>query len=50
MNKEREEASFKESINKRKYAFLAENLNDAVLSTWDTDGIFFCVDNSATYV
>ena len=38
------------AISKDKYAFLAENVNDSILSTWDTDGIFFCVDNCATCI
>eukprot|EP00956_Cyclotella_meneghiniana_P008619 scaffold11745_cov39-Cyclotella_meneghiniana.AAC.3 len=27
-----------------------ENADDSILSTWDTDGIFFCVDNCATCI
>ena len=43
-------ALFTHAIRKEKYAFLAENVNDAILSTWDSDGIFFCVDNCATCI
>eukprot|EP00956_Cyclotella_meneghiniana_P013214 scaffold18927_cov47-Cyclotella_meneghiniana.AAC.2 len=37
------------TISKDRYAFLAENADDSILSTWDTDGIFFCVDNAVQH-
>ena len=49
MNQIKKVALFTKSIND-KYAFLAENLDDSILSTWDTDGVFFCVDNCATCI
>ena len=37
-------------LSKERYAFLAENVSEAYLTSWDTDGIFFCVDNCATCI
>ena len=50
MNQMKKVAMFTKSISDDKYAFLAENLDDSILSTWDTDGVFFCVDNCATCI
>ena len=35
---------------KLKYAYLADDDSEAHLASWDSDGIFFCVDNSATCI
>jgi len=37
-------------LTKEKYALLAENVSEAYLTSWDTDGIYFCVDNCATCI
>jgi hypothetical protein len=37
-------------LSKKKFAMLAENIGDQFLTSWDTDGIFFCVDNCATCI
>eukprot|EP00956_Cyclotella_meneghiniana_P034393 scaffold104389_cov21-Cyclotella_meneghiniana.AAC.1 len=50
MNQMKKVALFTKSINEDRYAFLAENVDDSILSTWDTDGVFFCVDNCATCI
>ena len=38
------------SVRRRHAACLADNDDDAYLASWDSDGIFFCVDNSATCI
>jgi hypothetical protein len=37
-------------LSKKKFAMLAENVGDQYLTSWDTDGVFFCVDNCATCI
>jgi hypothetical protein len=37
-------------LTKQKFAMLAENAGDDHLTAWDSDGTFFCVDNSATCI
>jgi hypothetical protein len=37
-------------ISRKKFAMLAENVAEQYLTSWDTDGVFFCVDNCATCI
>jgi hypothetical protein len=37
-------------LSKERFAFLAEHVADAHLASWDTDGIYFCIDNCATCI
>jgi hypothetical protein len=37
-------------LTKEKFALMAESSEHAYLTSWDSDGIFFCVDNSATCI
>ncbi|KAL7504927.1 hypothetical protein ACHAXN_005718, partial [Cyclotella atomus] len=38
------------ALSKERFAFLAENIADAYLTSWDSDGIYFCIDNCATCI
>jgi hypothetical protein len=42
--------AFTAGLTKQRFAMMAENIDPSYLTSWDTDGLYFCVDNSATCI